>query len=82
MPISISREDVEDRARLCSVLPSIRTRGRNHKLMHRMFYLKMRKNFFTVWVTQPWNRLSTEIVETPSLEMPKNWMQSCACALG
>lgn len=78
MPISISGEGVEDRARLCSVLPSNRTRGRKHKLMHGEFYMKMRKNF-TVWLTQHWNRLSTEIVETLSLEVLKNCLDTILC---
>ncbi|KGL78159.1 hypothetical protein N309_02613, partial [Tinamus guttatus] len=39
------------------------------KLKHRKFHLHVRKNFFTVWVTEPWNRLPREVVESPSLEI-------------
>ncbi|KGL78166.1 hypothetical protein N309_02620, partial [Tinamus guttatus] len=39
------------------------------KLKHRKFNLYMRKNFFTVRVTEPWNRLPREVVESPFLEI-------------
>ncbi|KFV76462.1 hypothetical protein N308_05937, partial [Struthio camelus australis] len=42
-----------------------------HKLNHRQFHLNLRKNFFTVRVTEHWNRLPREEVESPSLEIFK-----------
>lgn len=33
--------------------------------MHREFHLNIRKNYFTVWVTEHWNRLSRKVVESP-----------------
>ncbi|KFV79274.1 hypothetical protein N308_05028, partial [Struthio camelus australis] len=41
-----------------------------HKLNHRKFHLNMRKNL-TVRVTEHWNRLPREVVESPSLEISK-----------
>ncbi|KFV83824.1 hypothetical protein N308_00347, partial [Struthio camelus australis] len=41
------------------------------KRKHRKFHLNLRKNFFTVRVTEHWNRLPGEVVESPSLEILK-----------
>ena len=41
----------------------------------------MRKNFFTLRVTEPWNRLPGEVVESPSLEILKTHMDMVLCNL-
>ncbi|KFZ54482.1 hypothetical protein N321_05573, partial [Antrostomus carolinensis] len=43
-----------------------------HKLQLRKFHLNIRKDFFTLRVTEHWNRLPREVVASPSLEVLKN----------
>jgi len=53
-------------------VPSDTTRGSELKLINEMFFLNIRKHFFTVRVTEHWHRLPTAIVGFPSLETFKS----------
>ncbi|KGL81102.1 hypothetical protein N309_15142, partial [Tinamus guttatus] len=47
-----------------------------YKLKHRRFNLHMRKNFLTVRVPEPWNRLPREVEKLPSLEIFKTHLDA------
>ena len=52
---------------LFSLLRINRTGSNGLELEHRKFCMNMRKNFFMVRVTEHWNRLLREVMESPSM---------------
>lgn len=68
-----------DGAGLLSVVPSDRTRGNGHQLQHRKLHTNMWKNFLTGRVTEHWNRLPREAVESPSLEIFRIHLDTLLC---
>jgi len=71
----------EDGARLFSVVLSNRTKGNGHKLKYKKLHLNTKKNFFPLRVTEHWNRLPREVVESSPLEIFKTRLDKVLCSL-
>ena len=69
----------EDGAKLFSVVSSNKKRASGHKLKRRKFHLNM--TLFTLRVTEHWNRLPRDVVESPSLEIFKTRLDEVLCSL-
>jgi len=48
---------------------------------YRKFHLNIRKKFFTLRVTEPWNRLPRGVVDSPSLEIFETCLDAVLCNL-
>jgi len=56
-------------ARLFSMVCRDRTRNNDLELVHRNFHTNTPKNFFRVMVTEHWNKLPREVVESPTVDI-------------
>ena len=70
-----------DGARLFLLVCSNGTKDNEHGLEHGKFYTNMRKKLLTVLVTGHWNRLHTDVLEAPSLEIFKTHLGAFLCNL-
>jgi len=70
-----------DTANFFSVISGDRTRENIHKLEHRKSCTNMQRNFFTVKVTENWNRLHREVLDSPFLELYKTHLDTYLCSL-
>ena len=70
-----------DEVRLFSVVCSGMTRSNDLKLGHRKILTKTKKNFFMVRMTEHWNRLPREVMESPTIEIFKTYLDSYLCNL-
>ena len=68
-------------SRLLLVLHGNRKRGNGHKLKLRKFRINVHKNFFTVRVTEHWNGLPREAVDSPSPRKFKTLLDAYLCSL-
>ena len=58
-----------------------RTRSNGLRLEHRKFHTNTLNEFFTVRVTEHWNRLPRGVVESPSMEIFKTCLYTYLCDL-
>lgn len=77
--LSVSERRVPSKSQVLLGAAEQSTGDNRQRLTHGKFHMNMMANFFTVRVTEHWNRLPREAVDYPSLETFKNsLLASCA----
>ena len=67
--------------RLFLMVSSNRTKGNRQKMELSKFHTNTRNNFYTVRVTEHWNRLPRGVVESPSRGIFKSHLDADLCDL-
>lgn len=79
--LPVSEEELQGSGRDSVRNCSDRTRGNGYKLKEEEFNLDIRNKFLTVRMVRHWNRLPTQVVDTPTVAESKARLDRALCIL-